>query len=266
MSGLPRWTYGLSMADTHPFLDHDGPIAFAHRGGAGDWPENSLPAFAGAVALGYRYVETDAHATADGVIIAFHDDRLDRVTDRTGLISELEWSEVREARIDGLEPIPLLSDLFTTWPDLRVNIDPKHDEVVEPLADLLHRVDALDRVCIGSFSDRRLERLRAQFGRDLCTSMGPAGVARMRAASFGVGRSTPPGNCMQVPVRTRGVTLVDDRFVRRAHSVGIAVHVWTIDEPGEMVRLLDLGVDGIMTDRPAALRDVLLDRGQWIDP
>ena len=119
---------------THPFLEHDGPIAFAHRGGAGDWPENSLEAFSRAVELGFRYVETDAHVTSDGVIIAFHDDNLDRVTDRVGLISDLTWAEVSGARIDGIAPIPLLEDLLSTWPNLRVNIDAKHDEVVEPLA------------------------------------------------------------------------------------------------------------------------------------
>ena len=86
------------------FLDHPGPIAFAHRGGAGDWPENTMPAFAGAVALGYRYVETDVHVTADGVLLAFHDDRLDRVTDRAGVVRELPWSEVRQARVDGSSP------------------------------------------------------------------------------------------------------------------------------------------------------------------
>ena len=248
---------------THPFLEHDGPIAFAHRGGAGDWPENSLEAFANAVELGFHYVETDAHVTSDGVVIAFHDDHLDRVTDKVGLISELPWSEVSQARIDGIAPIPLLEDLFTTWPNLRVNIDPKHDEVVEPLADLLQRTHTLDRVCLGSFSDRRLEHFRDKFGKEICTSMGPKGVARLRAASFGIGRKVPEGNCMQVPTHAGKVPLVDRRFLRRAHRAGLPVHVWTIDDPEEMNRLLDLGVDGIMTDRPGLLRSVLESRDQW---
>lgn len=253
----------FNMRPSHAFLDHQGPIPFAHRGGAGDWPENSLPAFENAVELGYRYVETDAHVTSDGVVVAFHDDHLDRVTDGVGAIAELPWSEVRRARIDGSEPIPLLEDLLSTFPSLRINIDPKHDEVVDPLADLLHRTGALDRVCLGSFSDRRLEHFRERFGSEVCTSMGPGGVARMRMSSFGIGRRTPPGNCLQVPARTGRVTLVDRRFVRRAHRAGLPVHVWTIDEPDEMHRLLDLGVDGIMTDRPAVLRDVLIARGEW---
>jgi glycerophosphoryl diester phosphodiesterase len=248
---------------THPFLEHVGPIAFAHRGGAGDWPENSLEAFSRAVELGFRYVETDAHVTSDGVIIAFHDDNLDRVTDRVGLISQLSWAEVSQARIDGIAPIPLLEDLFSTWPNLRVNIDAKHDEVVEPLAALLSRTQTLDRVCIGSFSDRRLDHFRALFGSEVCTSMGPKGVARMRAASFGVGRKIPGGNCLQVPTHAGKVPLVDRRFIRKAHRAGLPVHVWTIDDEEEMHRLLDLGVDGIMTDRPAVLRAVMESRRQW---
>jgi glycerophosphoryl diester phosphodiesterase len=222
-----------------------------------------MPAFAGAVALGYRYVETDAHVTADGVVLAFHDDRLDRVTDRTGTIAELPWREVREARVDGVEPIPLLEDLLGEWPQLRVNIDPKHDEVVDALATVLQRTASVERVCIGSFSDRRIDRLRAMLGPHLCTSLGPAGVARLRAASYGIGSRAPEACCVQVPVRARGLTIVDPRFVRTAHDVGLAVHVWTIDDPVEMERLLDMGVDGLMTDRPAVLREVLERRGQW---
>ena len=251
---------------SHPYLDHHGPIAFAHRGGAGDWPENSLEAFSNAVGLGFTYVETDAHVTSDGVVIAFHDDSLDRVTDRNGLISELPWSEVSQARIDGIAPIPLLEDLLTSWPSLRINIDAKHDEVVEPLAALLERTRTLDRVCIGSFSDRRLDHFRERFGKEVCTSMGPRGVARIRAASFGLGRKVPDGDCLQVPTHAGKVPLVDKRFLRKAHRAGLPVHVWTIDDVEEMHRLLDLGVDGIMTDRPAVLRAVLESRGQWSDP
>jgi glycerophosphoryl diester phosphodiesterase len=245
------------------FLDHPGPLAIAHRGGAGDWPENTMPAFAGAVALGYRYVETDVHVTSDGVVLAFHDDRLDRVTDRTGAIAELPYAEVARARVDGVEPIPLLEELLGTWPELRVNIDPKHDEVVEPLATVLRRTGATERVCVGAFSDRRLARLRAMLGPGLCTSLGPAAVARLRAASLGLGRVEPDGCCVQVPPRAKGLPLVDRRFVAAAHEAGLDVHVWTIDEAVEMRALLDLGVDGIMTDRPSVLREVLVARGEW---
>lgn len=267
------------------FLDHPGPIPFAHRGGACEHPENTMLAFAHAVDLGYRYVETDVHTTADGVLVAFHDDVLDRVTDRTGAIADLPWAQVRSARVAG-EPIPLLEDLLGEWPDLRVNIDPKHDASVEPLVEALRRTASFDRVCVGAFSEARLRRVRALSGDRLCTAMSPSALAALRVASvvpavvarpvqatvsragrvvadrLGVaGRAR--GDCAQVPVRQGRVVVVDRRFVDAAHERGLPVHVWTVDDADEMVRLLDLGVDGIMTDRPATLKDVLVARGQW---
>ena len=251
------------LAARHPFLDHDGVLAFAHRGGAGDWPENTMPAFEGAVRLGYRYLETDVHLTADGRLVAFHDDRLDRVTDRTGRIADLPWAEVRRALVGGVEPPCLLEELLAALPDVRVNIDPKHDAAVPALAEVIRRAGALDRVCVGAFSDRRLGRLRALLGPGLCTSLGPAGVARLRAGAAGLPTGRLPSPCAQVPTAAGRVTIVDERFVRAAHHRGVQVHVWTIDDPDEMDRLLDLGVDGIMTDRPEVLRSVLERRGRW---
>ena len=248
----------------YPFLHWAGPIPFAHRGGASEVPENTMPAFEHAVRLGYRYLETDAHVTADGVLIAFHDDRLDRVTDRTGVIAELPWSEVKQARVDGREPIPLLEDLLTAWPDVRVNIDPKHDGAAEPLAAAIVRTQAVDRVCVGAFSDRRIGVVRSLVGPALCTSMGPREVAQLVSASRGLpggGRLRSP--CAQVPTNQGRVALVTPRFVETAHRLGVQVHVWTIDDAAEMARLLDLGVDGIMTDRPQVLKDVLIERGAW---
>jgi len=250
---------------SHPYLDHPGPVAFAHRGGAEEYPENSLAAFRHAVSLGFRYLETDVHLTADGEVLAFHDDTLDRVTDRAGRIAELSAAEVAEARIAGREPIPTLDALLEEFPGARVNIDPKGDPVVEPLAEVLRRHDALDRVCLGSFSGRRLRRLRRLLGEGLCTSAGPLATAAFRLASLGVPAPRGHHDCLQVPVRQSGLPLVDQRFLDLAHRRGLKVHVWTIDDPAEMHRLLDLGVDGLMTDRPTVLRDVLRDRGAWAD-
>jgi glycerophosphoryl diester phosphodiesterase len=246
-------------APLHPFLEWDGPIPFAHRGGASDAPENTMLAFEYAVGLGYRYIETDVHVTADGVLVAFHDDDLQRTCGRPGKISELPWSEVSTARVRGEAPIPLLEDLLGEWPELRVNIDCKTDAAAPALVAALGRTAALDRVCVGAFSDRRIRRLRAQLGDGLCSALGPAGVAALR---FGRPRSMR-GKAAQVPVRQGRITVVDQRFVDRAHRLGIHVHVWTIDEPSEIERLLDLGVDGIMTDRPPVLRGVLEQRGHW---
>lgn len=248
----------------YPFLDWPGPIAFAHRGGASEAPENTMPAFEHAVSLGYRYVETDVHVTSDGELLAFHDERLDRVTDGTGIIAELPWSQVREAKVDGREPIPRFEDLLGAWPDLRVNVDPKHDAAVEPLAEALLRTGALDRVCVGAFSDKRIARLQALVGAALCTSMGPRQVARLVAASKRLpGGANLTAPCAQVPTNQGPLPLVTERFVATAHRRGVQIHVWTIDDRAEMARLLDLGVDGIMTDRPAVLKDLLVERGQW---
>ena len=247
-----------------PFLDWPGPIPFAHRGGASEAPENTMPAFEHAVSLGYRYLETDVHATADGELIAFHDDRLDRVTDAVGVVAELPWSMVRAARVDGREPIPRFEDLLGAWPDVRINVDPKTDAAVGPLAEVLLRTNAVDRVCVGAFSDRRIATVKALVGPALCTSMGPREVAQLLAASRrlpGARRLRSP--CAQVPTHQGRVPLVTARLVEAAHRLGVQVHVWTIDDREEMARLLDLGVDGIMTDRPQVLKDLLVERGEW---
>ena len=246
-----------------PYLDHPGPIPFAHRGGAVEFAENTMAGFEGAVGLGYRYIETDVHATSDGVLLAFHDDVLDRVTDRTGVIEQLPWSEVRQAKVDGKEPIPLLEDVLGTWPEVRLNIDPKHDSAVEPLAEVLKRTNAVERVCVGAFSDRRIARVRHLVGEGLATGLGPKATARLRAASVGLPSGRFTGAAAQVPVRQGRILIVDERFVAAAHRRGMHVHVWTIDDEDEMERLLDLGVDGIMTDRPTLLRQVLERRGVW---
>ena len=222
-----------------------------------------MAAFEHAVALGYRYLETDVHVTADGVLVAFHDDVLDRVTDRRGRIASLPWSEVREARVDG-QGIPLLEDLLGTWPEARVNVDPKHDASVPPLVQVLERTQAHDRVCVAAFSDRRLARVRQLTAGRVCTGAGPVEVARLRAAGYRVPSGRIAAACAQVPVRWQRMPVVDRRFLAAAHRRSLPVHVWTVDDPAQMERLLDLGVDGIMTDRPAVLKEVLQRRGEWV--
>ena len=217
-----------------------------------------MPAFAAAIALGFRYLETDVQATSDGVLVAFHDDDLSRTCGRPGLISALPWSDVATARVDGKEPIPLFEDLLATFPDCRINVDCKTDAAVQPLIESLQRTDALDRVCVGSFSHARLRRLRSALGSRLCTSMSPIEVARWR---FGIPSSV--ALVAQVPLRQGIVPVVTRRTVDLAHRRGIGVHVWTIDEPAEMLRLLELHVDGIMTDRPSVLKQVMVQRGEW---
>jgi glycerophosphoryl diester phosphodiesterase len=231
----------------------------AHRGGALDVPENTMRAFEYAVGLGYRYLETDVHLTSDGVLVAFHDEDLSRTCGRPGHISDLPWREVAAARVEGTDPIPRLVDLLDAWPDTRLNIDCKADSAVTALAETLRAADCLDRVCVGSFSDRRLTRLRRLLGSRLCTSLGPRGVA---ALVYGP-RRRPPAHAAQVPVAQGRIRIVTPRVVDRAHRLGLQVHVWTVNDADQMSALLDLGVDGLITDRPAVLKDVLRSRGAW---
>ena len=253
-------------APQYPFLDAPLPLAFAHRGGAGVELENSMAAFEQAVALGYRYLETDVHATTDGVLFAFHDRTLDRVTDGRGRLRRLTSADIDGVRIGGSAAIPRLEDILGAWPDVRVNVDVKDWPAIEPLVETIRRTGTLDRVSVASFSDRRLARVRAALGPHLCTSLGPLGVIRLRVSAYPrvirrAAASAVP--CAQIPTRVGPVPIVDSRLVETAHQRGICVHVWTVDDPAEMRRLLDLGVDGIMTDRPGVLREVLLGRGAW---
>ena len=247
----------------HPYLVADQPVAIAHRGSAAAHPENTMAAFQDAVDLGYGYIETDVHATRDGVLVAFHDDRLDRVTNQRGRIAELDWAVVARARVHGREPIPRFDELLAAWPDLRINIDPKADAAVAPLIADLAGPGLLARVCVGSFSGRRLAALRAALGAELCSSMGPGEVLRVRLASLGLPVGSFQAQAVQVPVRHYGLPVVDRRLVDCAHGLGLKVHVWTINDEAEMRRLLDLGVDGIMSDETVLLKRVFTERGLW---
>ena len=252
-----------------PFLDHPRPHAFAHRGGAAHAPENSWTAFERAVKLGYAYLETDARATSDGKLMAFHDRTLDRVTDASGPIGSRTYREVSALRVAGSEPIPLIEDLLGAWPDVRFNIDLKDEPGITLLAGVLRRTGAWDRVCVTSFSGSRLRAARELFDRPVCMATSPAVIAAVR---YTIGAASPRRQagllarrlaqwqvrCAQVPA-----WMASGSFVRRAHALGLDVHVWTINDRAVMSRLLDLGVDGIMTDDIETLREVLIERGQW---
>jgi glycerophosphoryl diester phosphodiesterase len=251
----------------YAFLDAPTPIAMAHRGGAIEHLENTMPAFEACVAMGYRYLETDVRVTADGVPIVFHDPALDRVTDRSGRVDQLTWAELAGARIGGREPVLRLDELLGAWPDVRFNLDIKAPGVVAPLARTVRRLGVEDRICLGSFSDARVAAARRVFGPGVCTSLGPRGVAALRLSSYSpraAGLVRIPAGCAQVPLQLGGRALVDERFVAAAHARGLQVHVWTVNTPAETGTMLDLGVDGVMTDRPAMLRDILVARGQWV--
>lgn len=244
-------------------------VPMAHRGGAlltvNLGIENTLAAFRNAVELGYTYLETDVHATADGVPLAFHDPNLARVTDIDVSIDALPYDAVKEARVGGREPIPRVVDLLEEFPEARFNFDIKAAGAIEPLARVIEGCNASHRVCVGSFSQRRIDRFRKRLP-SVTTAFGPIGVVRMMAGLLPRRRPGGPG-VFQIPVEQKlggpRVRVLTPGRVRAIHAAGFKVHVWTIDVPGQMHTLLDWGVDGIVTDRPDLLRQVLQARGMW---
>ncbi len=255
-------------ADRYVYFDRPF-IPLAHRGGISESApvevENSLRGFRAAWDFGYAHLETDVHVTADGALIAFHDDVLDRVTDATGRLADLPWAEVSRARIGGTEPIPLLDDLLDALPHARFNIDLKAPGAVQPLVDAVARHRAYDRVCVGSFHLASIRAFRKLTGGRVATAASP-----LEVGVFGLVpglRSVWPlrGQAFQMPEREprTGARLLTPGMVAAAHRAGAVVHVWTVNDRPTMERLIDLGVDGIVTDDLATLRAVLVERDLW---
>ncbi|MFD0864239.1 glycerophosphodiester phosphodiesterase [Tessaracoccus lubricantis] len=237
----------------------------AHRGGsfltANLGIENTIRAFANAVALGFRYLETDVHTTRDGHLVAFHDVTLDRVTDVAGSLRDLSLDELSSLRVGDREPIPTLDELFETFPDINFNIDIKSVTAVQPLVDAIVKHGAERRVCVGSFARTRIRRFRSLLPQ-VPTAVSPTGVAALTMGVISSG-----GDVYQVPlehpVGPVTVDIVTPKNIERIHAAGRRIHVWTVDDPTTMHRLIDWGVDGIVTDRPDFLKDVLRARGMW---
>lgn len=256
-----------------PYLSGEHPIRFAHRGGAGLWPENTMTAFTGSYELGVRYMEIDVHVTADGVIVVFHDHVLDRLTNGTGRVDQWRWEDLR--RLDnasGFQPengFPLrgigigivrLDEAVDAFPDVRWNIDMKHGAVVGPLAEFVLANELQERVMGSSFYDARLRRFRQRTGGAVATSAGPTQVAAVQLAAR-LGRTANiTADALQIPERAGRLAVVTKRLVDTAHRSDVAVHVWTINDTESMHRLLDLGVDGIISDRPDLLVEAIEER------
>jgi glycerophosphoryl diester phosphodiesterase len=227
-------------------------------------PENTWAAFAHAVALGYRYIETDIRATQDGVAVAVHDPAIDRVSGHQGVVAKMSWPQLQAVRLKDGREVPRLDEMLATWPELRWNIDVKKREAIGPVIEAISRAGAAERVLVAAFSARRTARVRAALGPRLATGAGRTAIARLVAAKTfpWLPMGTRP-SAAQVPVRRHGLLILDAGFVSACHRAGVAVHVWTVDDREEMERVLDLGVDGVMTDRPTLLKEVLVARRQW---
>jgi glycerophosphoryl diester phosphodiesterase len=241
----------------HPYLRVPRPFVLAHRGLALTAPENSMPAFEAAVGAGVTHLETDVHATADGVLVVFHDDRLERLTELRGRVADVRWADLSAAGLRTGAAVPLLADVLAAWPSMRVNVDLKADRAVGPYVDLVAATGSRDRVCTASFSDRRRRvavRALARGG-PVAYSLGLAGslravaTARLGAPARLLRRALAGAVALQLPDRTGAVAGIDARLVRAVHAAGAQLHVWTVDEPDRMRALLALGVDGLVTNR-----------------
>ncbi len=259
----------------YPYLAHEHPIRLAHRGSWVLWPENTLEAFQGVAAMGYRYVETDLRITRDGVVVVFHDAALERLTNGRGRVDQWAWDDLRHLdagwrfapdqgfplRGRGIG-IPRLDEVLAAFPALCFNLDLKQAGLEWPVAEVLVTAHRQDSVLVGSFSDRRLARFRRITRNEVAISAGPRAAVRLWAASR-MGRTIPQAGfaAYQVPFDRTDLRL-DRRFVAAAHAAGAQVHAWTVNRAADMANLLDLGVDGIVTDRPDVLDEVLAARSR----
>lgn len=242
------------------------PLAIGHRGGAGLAPENTLAAFSRSTALGLRYLESDVRLTADGHLVCFHDDVLDRCTTGTGRLGERTLADLhRRVRVAGVEPIPTLEEALASFPEACFTVDLKDRAAIAPMARLLQRRDYAERVCVAGAWDGWLQHLASQVPH-VRTALGWRSlVALISAAKAGV---PPPasvvrGRFAHVPIQLGRLPIHSPGLVRRAHRLGVRVIVWTVDDPAQMHELLDMGVDGIITDRPDRLRSLMISRGVW---
>ena len=256
------------------------PLVMAHRGGAGLWPENTMHAFERAVELEVDVLETEVHSTADGVLVVSHDSTVDRTTDGSGPIRSLTLKELKTLdagynwtadggktfpfRGSGIT-VPTLEEVFTDLPnDMQINIDIKktRPSLVLPLCEMIRTFEAVGRVMVASFSSKALKAFR-RVCPEVATSAGRGEVTRffiMNLVSLGPAYR-PACQALQVPEYSSGIQVLTKKFVDTAHGLNLEVHVWTINEVSDMIRMLALGVDGIITDYPDRLIDLLGEMG-----
>ncbi len=244
----------------HPFFEDYNFFGFVHRGGDEEKTENTLEAFQYSADLGFVFMETDVQSTLDGKVVIFHDETLERVAGINKKVSQLTFQEIKKIDLINGGKIPSLEETLSSFPNLRFNIDIKVDCAVEETITIVKNHHALNRVCLAAFSTNRLNRIRHLTGSDLCSSMGQAEVVKLLLSSYGLNFKASPGFCAQVPVSQFGIPIVTKKFIKKVHDLNKLIHVWTIDETEEMYRLIDLGVDGLMTDKPTVLKEALVAR------
>ena len=266
-----------TMAETRPIFQTQNSnfLVFAHRGGGGLYPENTLGAFEYSAKMGADVLELDVHATSDGTLVVMHDANVERTTDGRGKVSEMTLGEVRKLdagykfSTDGGQnfpfrgrqiTIPTLEEIFDALPNKTFNIEPKQEtpSIIAPLCSLLRTRKMTDKVIVGSFRQSIIDEFRRECP-EIATAASPSEATEYLALSkSGLSEAySPPMQALQIPENLGSLSIVTKDFVENAHRKNLKVHVWTINEPDAMQRLISIGVDGIMTDYPDRLLDLL---------
>ena len=238
------------------YLNYSGVAVLAHRGGSIESFENTIESFYYSQSLGCKFIETDVQISSDGIPYIFHDETLKRLTGISKKFSSLDSNEIDRLRIFKSHKIPRLDETLQTFPDMCFQIDVKTDEVAMPALEVIHKCRAEDRVCIASFNSSRLSKVNNKYP-EICLSMGPNEVGKMLLSSFGLYKKTIMGDCLQVPMYYYGIKVVTKRFIDFIHSKGLKICVWTINDEKTFRKLIEMKVDGIITDKPKLLYEVL---------
>lgn len=241
-----------------PYLNYSGLAVLAHRGGSIESYENTLASFAYAQSIGCKYIETDVQVSLDGIPYIFHDESLERITGLKSIFSSITSSEIDKIRIFKDHPIPKLDTALKEFPELFFQIDLKTDLVAIPALEVIKKNDAEKRVCIASFNSNRLKQVKESYP-EMCLSMGPKEVAKLLLASFGLFKGEIPGDCLQVPIYSHGIKVVTKRFIKFVQSKNLKIMVWTINDKKTLKKLINMNVDGIITDTPKLLTELLND-------
>lgn len=224
---------------------------FVHRGDTSSYIENTLEAFKSAETLGYKYIETDLRETKDGKIITFHDANIKRITGSNITINRSSLSDIRMRRLPKNETIPTIDEVLEELPDSYFNMDLKVSNMEEKVLKKIKSHNALDRICLGSFNSKTIKKINVLEPK-IITSMGLAQVVKYKF--FNIKSNS---KLIQIPISWNGIKVITKRFIEKLHNDNFKVHVWTINKEKEMQRLIDMGVDGIMTDNAIGLMNAM---------
>ena len=245
------------------YINTTNIVPIAHRGASLLASENSFDSFRKALELGYRVIETDIHGSKDGTAYIFHDSTLERLTGENLKISDLKDVDIDSLRVNTSSIIPRLSNVFEEFPKGLFNLDAKTWESTMPIVNTIKKMACRSRVCIGSFNNKRIDAIIRELGAETCHSMGTSNVIKFYfGAQLGI-RQNFTAQCIQLPIKQFGISLITEKVLRYARKLGIKTHFWTINSPATMQRLIELKVDGIMTDDCVLLKKIMEKQNKW---